>query len=144
MTSTVPEGIRGNSGIVATFDADDLDGNIKAMRLVTEDKDDADLTFAEAASGETKDYKLNVTAIQSTAAGSLWRLVWDEPAGEFAVVYGPHGNAVPTVEKPHFLFTAKAQGRPEIGKEASLSKTRADFEYVFDVTSAIVLDDGAP
>jgi hypothetical protein len=142
--SPVPEGIRGNSGIVAQFDTIDYDGDVKAMRLTTEDKDDSDLTFEEAATGETKDYSLAVTAIQSTAAGSFWRLLWDGPGDEFAVVYGPHGNAVPTAAQPHFTFTAKAQGRPEIGKEASLSKTRADFEYVLDVTSDIVLDDGAP
>ncbi len=143
MTSMVHEGLRGNSGIVASFDGDPMDGDVKAMRLTTEDKDDSDLTFLEAASGETKDYQLTVTAIQSTAAGSFWRMVWDDPGGEFAVIYGPHGNALPTVEKPHFTFTVKATGRPEIGKEASLSKTRADFEYVFDVTSSIELDDGA-
>lgn len=144
MTSMVPEGIRGNTGIVATFDGNGFDGNLKTLRITTEDKDDSDLTFLEAASGETKDYKLVATAIQSTAVGSLWRLVWDDPAGEFAVVYGPHGNAVATAEKPHFLMTVKAQGRPEIGKEASLSKTRADFEYTFDVLSGPELDDGTP
>lgn len=142
--SPVPEGIRGNSGIVAQFDAIDYDGDVKAMRLTTEDKDDSDLTFEEAATGETKDYSLTVTALQSTAAGSFWRLLWENPGGEFPVVYGPHGNAVPTAAQPHFLFTAKASGRPEIGKEASLSKTRADFEYVLEVTSDIALDDGAP
>lgn len=144
MVSTVPEAVRGNSGIVATFDGDPYDGNVKAMRITTEDKDDSDLTFLEAASGETKDYQLTVTAIQSTVIGSLWRLVWDEPAGEFAVVYGPHGNAVPSVTQPHFLMTVKAQGRPEIGAEASLSKQRADFEYTFDVIDGPTLDDGAP
>jgi hypothetical protein len=144
MSSMVNEGIRGNSGIVAKFDTIAYDGDVKAMRLTTEDKDDSDLTFLEAASGETKDYTLTVTAIQSTAAGSFWRLLWENPGDEFAVVYGPHGNAQASAEQPHFLFTAKALGRPEIGKEASLSKTRADFEYSFEVTSDIALDDGAP
>lgn len=143
MVSTVHEGLRGNSGIVATFDAAAMDGDVKAMRLTAEDKDDSDLTFLEAASGDTKDYNLVVTALQSTAAGSFWRMIWDDPGGESAVVYGPHGNAVPTADKPHFLMTVKAMGRPEIGKEASLSKTRADFEYTFEVTDGPTLDDGS-
>lgn len=138
----VSAGLRGKSGIVATFDAADFAGDVKAMRITAEDKDDSDLTFEEAASGETKDHSVTVTAIQSTAAASFWRLLWDDPGGEFAVVYGPHGNAVPTAAQPHFTFTAKASGRPEIGKEASLSKNRADFEYVLEVTSPIVLDEG--
>lgn len=145
MTQTTVEGaVRGNSGIVAKIDGEDYDHNVKNMRLTTEDKDDSDLTFREAASGETKDYKLNVTAVQATAAGTFWRKVWDEPGGEYPVVYGPHGNAVPTAEKPHFLMVVKAQGRPEIGTESSLSKNRADFEYVYDVIEGPTLDDGTP
>lgn len=143
MAGTVHEGIRGNTGIVSTFDGDAMDGDVKNMRITTEDKDDSDLTFAEAASGETKDFQLTVTALQSTAAGSFWRLVWDDPAGEFAVVYGPHGNALPTVDKPHFNMTVKATGKPEVGREASTGKQRADFEYVFDVIAGPTLDDGA-
>lgn len=142
MTSMVHEGIRGNAGLYATFDGNAVDGDVKAMRLTTEDRDDADLTFLEAASGETKDYSLVVTAIQSTAAGSFWRMVWDDPSGEYAVVYGPHGNVTPTADRPHFTFTVRAAGRPEIGTEASLSRTRADFEYTFDVTSPIALSTG--
>lgn len=144
MVSSTPAGLRGNSGLFFQIDGDDFDGNLKTVRITTEDKDDGDLTFLEASSGETKDYKLVVTAIQSTAAGSLWRMLWDNPGAEdLAVTYGPHGNAVPSASQPHFVFNMDATGRPEIGKEASLSKTRSDFEYTFDVTSTITLDDGA-
>lgn len=142
MSSMTHEGIRGNTGIVATFDAVPHDGDVKAMRIGGDDKDDADLTFLEAASGESKDHTLIVTALQSTAAASFWRMVWDDPAGEWAVVYGPHGNAVPTADKPHFNMTVKAKGRPEVGNEASLGKTRQSFEYTFEVTAGPTLDTG--
>lgn len=140
--------VRGNSGIVAKLavgvdPAVDYSDNIKAIRLTSEDKDDNDLTFAEAALGDTKDYSAVLTAVQATAEGTLWRLLWDNPGAEIAVTYGPHGNAVPTVEKPHFLFTVKADGRPEIGTEARRTKDRGDFEYTAQVTSEITLDEGA-
>lgn len=140
-------GIKGAGAVFTTqlgvAPAADHSDDLKAIRLTSEDRDDSDLTFAEAAGGEVKDYQLVVTALQSTEAGSLWREVWDNPGEEFDVVYGPHGNAVPTASQPHFTFTVKATGRPEIGGEAARNGNRFDYEYTYDVTSPIVLDDGA-
>lgn len=148
MSGTVHAGISGNKGIVAKVAlppaaAIDYDGDIKAMRIVGADKDDADLTFAEAAEGETKDYSLNVTANQSTAVGSFWRLLYANPGAEFTVVYGPHGNVIPTDDEPHFTMTVKANGRPEIGSTARRGKERETFDYVLEVTAGPVLDDGS-
>lgn len=151
MSITVPEAIRGNAGLFATIapvvdgvagTAVDYSGNLKAVDIAGEDKDDSDLTFYEAAQGETKDYTVTLTAIQSTVVGSLWRLLWDNPGGEFAFVYGPHGNATPTADKPHFEMTLKADGRPSIGNTARRSKDREEFEYALEVTGAITLEDG--
>ena len=142
------EGIKGGSGIVFTLQdgvaaAVDYSEDVKAIRLTSEDRDDSDLTFAEAAGGDVKDYQLAITAIQSTEAGSLWRLLWDNPGKTFTAVYGPHGNAVPTATKPHFGFSVKATGTPEVGGEAARNGARFSFDYTMDVTTAITLDDGA-
>ena len=141
---TVPNGIRGNVGIVFTANAVEYDGDVKRVRITSEDKDDSDLTFEEAAAGETKDYRLAVTALQSTDAGSFWRYLWDNPGAEFPVVYGPHGNAVPSAAQPHFVMTVKASGKPEIGTEAKRAKDRADFEYELEVVTGPTIDDGTP
>lgn len=144
--------VRGNSGIVFTLAkhvagvpgaAVAYDDDAKNVRITTEDKDDSDLTFAEAAQGAVKDFQITVTALQDTENGSLWRALWEGPGDTFDFVYGPHGNAVPTATKPHFTGTVVATGQPEIGVEASRDKTRGDFEYTFDVTVGPVLDDGA-
>lgn len=146
----VPEAVRGNAGIFATLavvvdgtpgTATDYSGNLKAVNIGSEDKDDSDLTFYEAAQGETKDYTVTLTALQSTVAGSLWRLLWDNPGGEFDLVYGPHGNATITADKPHFLMRLKADGRPVIGNTARRAKDREEFEYTLEVVGAITLDD---
>lgn len=145
MPGAVRPGVRGNAGIVATFKlgaaaALAYDGDIRAFKIGSEDKDDADLTFAEALSGETKDFKVTVTALQSTDSTSFWRLVWDNPGAEFTVVYGPHGNAVATAAKPHFLMVLKATGRPEIGGEAARGKgQRYTFDYEFEVVDGPTL-----
>jgi hypothetical protein len=135
------EGIKGGSGAVFTIGATDYSEDLKAIRLTSEDRDDSDLTFAEAAAGDVKDFQVTITAIQSTEAGSLWRYLWDNPGDEAAVVYGPHGNAVPSATKPHFTFSMKNTGAPEVGGEAARNGNRFSFDYTFDVTTAIVLDD---
>lgn len=149
MSGTVHAGITGNVGIVFKLaegadPAVEYDGDLKNVRITSTDKDDSDLTFAEAATGETKDHTVTVTANQSTAAGSLWKLLWENPAGEFSCTYGPHGNAIATADKPHFTMTLKADGRPEIGVEARRGKERGTFDYTFQVTAGPVLDDGTP
>lgn len=141
---TVHEGVRGNAGIVAQVAippaaAVDFDGDIRKIELSSEDKDDSDITFAEAASGDTKDYTAKVTALWSTDEDSFWRLLWENPGTEFAFTYGPHGNAVPTADKPHFEFTAKADGKPPFSQEARRTKTRETFEYELEVTAGPVL-----
>lgn len=149
MAGSVPTApVRGNAGLYASFTlgagpAKDFDGDLSAFRIGSADKDDSDVTFLEAAQGETKDYTVTTTALQATNAGSFWRFLYDNPGASFAVVYGPHGNAVPTADKPHFIMTLKANGKPEIGTEASLTKKRATFEYEFEVTAGPTLDDGA-
>lgn len=141
--STVPEAVRGNAGIVAKFVRGAVtktyDGDLKAFRITSDDKDDSDLTFLEASTGETKDYKVVVTALQSTALTSLWRDIWDNPGTEVVATYGPYGNAVPSADKPHFLMTLKPNGRPEIGVEAKRAKDRGDFEYTYEVTAGPTL-----
>jgi hypothetical protein len=145
-------GIKGNSGIVFTLApyvagvpgaAVDHSDDAKNVRITSEDKDDSDLTFAEAAGGDLKDFHIALTSIQSTDAASLWRVLWDNPGGTFDFVYGPHGNSVPTAAKPHFTGTVTATGKPEIGGEAAKNGNRFDFDYTFDVTGDVTLDDGA-
>lgn len=148
---TVHTGIKGNNSIIATFDEVtdgvaagapvDQAGDIKNVRITSEDKDDDDLTFEEAANGETKDYTLAVTANQSTDAGSFWRLLWDNPGGTYDVVYGPHGNAVPSAAKPHFTMRVKVNGKPEVGGAASRQAKRFTFETELEVISGPELVD---
>lgn len=140
---TVHDGVVGNKGIVFSLGGVEYDGDVKKVSILTEDKDESDLTFAEAAAGDLKDFKVGVTANNSTQAGSLWLHLWNAPGGEEACIYGPHGNAIPTADKPHFLMTVKATGKPPIEQEAKATKERSTFDYEFEVTVAPVLDDGS-
>lgn len=136
---TTSTGVTGNKGIVFKLGGTAFDQDVKKVGITTEDKDESDLTFAEAAAGDLKDFKVAVTAINSTQAGSFWKHLWDNPGLEEACIYGPHGNAVPTADKPHFGLTVKATGKPPIEQEAKATNERMNFDYEFDVTVAPVL-----
>lgn len=140
---TAPSAIQGNRGAYLLIDSTEYDTDALQTRLTWADKDESDLTFEEAAAGDTKDGTFVVTFLQALAATTLWRKVFDSPADEYAVVWGPYGNSVPTVSQPHFLFSMKANGKPEVGAQARFSKTRENTEYSWDITTAVTLDDGA-
>lgn len=84
------------------------------------------------------DWTMAITAVQSTAPGSLWRLMW--AGGGFAgltdYVYAPHGNESPTDEQPHFVGQLRLPDVSTIGGEAG-----EDTQYVFSVTVPL---DGRP
>lgn len=62
---------------------------------------------------------LDVEAVQSTAPGSLWRLLWDNQGRHVPFAYIPHGNAIATPEQPHFTgILALPDSRPALGGAA--------------------------
>ena len=134
--------LRGKSGLVFTLkigagSATSYADDIKSWELVTDDADDSDLTFYEAAQGLTKVFSFNVTAIVSNDTGSLWEYLWSNPGAVFECKLGPHGNATATTTKPHFTFTANATGKPPIANEARVTPEGAEFEYTFDVVGDV-------
>lgn len=135
---TTSTGIRGNEDILAEFTvgegpAVDFHGDIKKVEIAYADKDDADLTFEEAASGATQDATVKVTSIASLDATSFWRWCWDNAGAEVELLYGPRGNAVASAEKPHFAMTIKVPGKPAVSQEAKRTKERSEFEMEFEV-----------
>lgn len=140
---TAPSAIQGNRGSYLLIDSVEFDTDALQTRITSADKDESDLTFEEAAAGDTKDFQFVGTFLQALGASTLFRKVWDAPADEYAVVWGPYGNSVPTVTQPHLLFSMKATGKPEIGAQARFGKQRENVEYPWDITTAITLDDGA-
>ena len=66
-----------------------------------------DVTFGEANSGTGNKYNLNIEITQDMSEDSLWNVMWDMPGSLVPVLVRPNGNAVPTVDEPHFSGTVK-------------------------------------
>lgn len=142
--------LRGNANPIFTLKLGDAaaaayNEDLKTTELAWEDKDDSDLTFSEAAAGLLQDGTLTVGAVTSTDVDSFWRWCWDHPGQDVEVVWGPHGNALPTEDKPHFVGTASTTGKPPLANEAKSpkDKTGADFEIDFVFSTDVLIVDGA-
>lgn len=131
--------IYGNKGVVLTLKKGTgtpsaFGDDCKGITISGEDKDDSDITFAEAAAGAVQDPVLKLKFVQSTAAASLHQFLFDNQGETLEAVYAPHGNAAPSAAQPHFKVTGlKISGIPEIGGEAT--RERTGFETEVEIPS---------
>lgn len=114
-----------------TIDGDDYTAEV-AKATITSGASESDfVTFAEAAAGGGRDYKLAFRAVQDAEAASLWSQVFLNAGDTVACVLMPYGNAVPSATEPHFEFDAVIS-EPDgdfIGGEANSSvSARMTFE----------------
>ena len=82
-------------------------------------------TFAAAAAGGAREYRLNFTAAQDMAASTLWDKVWTAAGTSVACILKPYGNATASATQPHYSFNATV-AEPDgdfIGGEANPSTT---------------------
>ena len=120
-----------------TIGGNDVEAQI-SKAIVTSGEASSDfVTFAEAAAGGAREYKLALTAVQDPAANTIWSTVFDSAGSSVACVYKPFGNATPTPTQPHFTFNAIVS-EPDgdlLGSEADASATaRALIELEWTLT----------
>lgn len=83
------------------------------------------VTFADAAAGGAREYRLEFTAVQDAATTTLWNQVWTASGTTVAGLLKPYGNAAASVTQPHYSFNAVVT-EPDgdfIGGEADASVT---------------------
>lgn len=106
--------------------------------VITSGASESDLTtFAEAAAGGARDYKLALACVQDLAADTVWDTIWTASGTSVACVLKPYGNAAPSVAQPHFTFNAIVS-EPDgdfLGGEAN---SAASGRMAFEVEWAII------
>lgn len=107
--------------------------------VITSGESDADfVSFADAAAGGARDYKLNIIGVQDGATGSFWDKIWTKVGQDVPIVVMPYGNAAPTPAQPHWTATAVVT-EPDgdfLGGEADASNTaRMTVEVAWPLTS---------
>lgn len=95
-----------------------------SMSKITSGQADQDfVTFADAAAGGKREYRLEFTAVQDTETGTLWDKVFTAAGTSVAIILNPYGVATATATAPFFTANATV-AEPDgdfIGGEANSS-----------------------
>lgn len=118
--------------------ANDVTAQVSVAKITTGESDADFVTFADAAAGGARDYKLVFTAVQDAVTGTLWDRVWSSAGTTVAGILMPYGNTTASVTQPHFSFNAIIT-EPDgdlLGAEADPSATaRAVIECEWALTA---------
>lgn len=114
--------------------------DVTNVRIENEEADGDVTTFADVAAGGARQYFLRGTAVQSTQAGSFWRMNWANAGNTVAYAYAVHGNASPSADQPHLAGSAKIGPKPALGGDADSTFT---FDFEYEIDGVPVMDEGA-
>jgi len=126
----------GTRKLTILIDGDEMAPEVSKAVITAGDADAGFVSFAAAAAGGGRDYKLALTFVQDASAGSLWSRVWTAAGSDVDVVVRPYGNATPTADQPHFTGTVTIS-EPDgdlLGGEANASPSArftTEVEWVF-------------
>lgn len=81
---------------------DDYTAEVSDCRITSAESDSDFVTFADAATGGARDYKLAFKMVQDPATGSLWDKIWTAAGTTVAVIIKPAGGTVASPTQPHF------------------------------------------
>ncbi|KAA1424313.1 hypothetical protein [Nocardioides antri] len=107
--------------------------------VITSGEADADfVTFADAAAGGAREYRLEFTAVQDMATTTLWEKVWSNSGTTVACTLNPYGVGTFAPATPGFTFSAVI-AEPDgdfIGGEANSSNSaRMTFDCSWVLTA---------
>lgn len=117
----------------------DYTAQVSNCRITSAAADSDFTSFADAANGGAREYKLAFTAVQDVAAGTLWDKLWTAAGTTVPVIVKPAGGATsPSVAQPHFTGSVVVT-EPDgdlLGGEANASATsRFTFECEWAFTA---------
>lgn len=114
--------------LTISIDSNDYTAECSKAVITSNDAGSDFTTFADAAAGGAREYRLEFTAVQDSAVDSLWDQIWSHAGEDLDCVLAPYGNEVPSAGQPHYTFTATVKD-PDgdfLGGEAN-SSTSARF-----------------
>ena len=121
----------GTRSLTISVGGEDYTAQVSNCRIVSGDADSDFVTFADAAAGGAREYRLEFTAVQDPATGTLWDKVWTGAGTTAAIILKPAGGTTASTTQPHFtgnVVISEPDG-DMLGGEADASATaRFTFE----------------
>lgn len=111
--------------LTLTIDGTDYTAVVSNVTITSAESENDFVTFANAAAGGARDYKLKLTLAQDAATGTLWRKIWDSAGSDVPALVRPYGNTTATAAQPHFsgTVTIKEPDGDFLGGDADASVT---------------------
>lgn len=128
------------------IDGTEYTSQVSNVQLNSAESDSDFITFADAAAGGARDYTLVMTIVQDTAAGSLWREIWDNTGDTVPFTIYPAGGMTPSAADPSFEGSAviKEPDGNLLGGEANTStSSKFTVEVEWPCTARPVLTPAA-
>lgn len=131
----------GTRKLTISIDGDEVAPEVSKAVITSAESDSDFVSFADAASGGGRTYKLGLAFVQDAEAASLWDQVWSHAGEDVDVIVRPYGNAVPSATQPHFTGTVTIS-EPDgdlLGGEADPSTSArftVEVEWVFTAKPA--------
>lgn len=124
--------------LTLTIGGDDYTAQVSNCRITTGEADSDFVSFADAAAGGGREYKLAFTAVQDPEADTIWDLVWTQAGSTVAAVIKPNGGTTASATQPHFTGNVVIT-EPDgdlLGGEANASTTsKFTFEAEWSYTA---------
>lgn len=128
----------GTRQLVLTIGGTDYTAQVSKAVIVSAEADSDFTTFADAAAGGAREYRLEFTAVQDPATGTLWDKVFTSAGTSAAFILKPAGGTTASTSQPHFTGNAVIT-EPDgdfIGGEADSSDSaRFTFECSWVLTA---------
>lgn len=128
----------GTRSLVVTIGSTDYTAQVSNCRIVSGAADSDFVSFANAAAGGSRVYRLAFTAVQDPATGTLWDQMWANAGSTVAVIVKPAGGTTASPTQPHFTGNVVIT-EPDgdlLGGEANASPTaRFTFDCEWEFTA---------
>lgn len=128
----------GTRALTLTIGGEDYTAQVSDCRITAGESDSDFVSFADAAAGGAREYKLAFTAVQDPEADTIWDLVWSQTGTTVAVSIKPNGGTLASPTQPHFTGNVVIT-EPDgdiLGGEANSSATaRFTFEAEWTFTA---------
>ncbi|WP_323792420.1 hypothetical protein [Nocardioides sp.] len=128
----------GTRSLTLTIGGEDYTAQVSNCRITTGEADGGFLSFAAAAAGGSREYKLAFTAVQDTDADTIWDLVWSQAGTTVAAIIQPAGGTTASPSQPHFtgnLVITEPDGDILGGEANSSASARFTFEAEWTFTA---------
>lgn len=138
---TAPVRVKANA-LKLTVDSVEYSAELSEVALYSEEAASDVTTFATAATGGSRDFKLRISGPVSTTAGSLFRVFWTNAGDEVAFEMAPWGNSTATADQPIYsgIVRLPAAGAIELGGQASVDGTFNFSGLVLDVVGDVTVE----